>query len=57
MSSTVLETERLLLRPPERRDIPFFAPLIGDFDVAKNLGTVPHPYAESDASTWISQLD
>ena len=57
MSGTILETERLLLRPPERRDIPVFAPLIGDFDVAKNLGTVPHPYAESDAFTWIAQLD
>ena len=53
----ILETERLLLRPPERRDISTFAPLIGDFDVAKNLGTVPHPYAESDAIEWISRLE
>jgi RimJ/RimL family protein N-acetyltransferase len=53
----ILETERLLLRPPERRDISAFAPLIGDFDVAKNLATVPHPYAESDAVEWISRLD
>jgi ribosomal-protein-alanine N-acetyltransferase len=53
----ILETERLLLRPPERRDISAFAPLIGDFEVAKNLATVPHPYAESDAVEWISRLD
>jgi ribosomal-protein-alanine N-acetyltransferase len=53
----ILETERLLLRPPERRDIPALVPLIGDYDVAKNLSTVPHPYAESDAIEWISHLD
>jgi RimJ/RimL family protein N-acetyltransferase len=53
----ILETERLLLRPPERRDISTFAPLIGDYDVAKNLATVPHPYADSDAIEWISRLD
>jgi RimJ/RimL family protein N-acetyltransferase len=57
MFSTILETKRLLLRPPERRDISVFAPLIGDFDVAKNLSTVPHPYAESDAFAWIAHLD
>jgi RimJ/RimL family protein N-acetyltransferase len=56
MFRTILETERLLLRPPERRDISAFAPLIGDFDVAKNLATVPHPYAETDAFTWIERL-
>jgi RimJ/RimL family protein N-acetyltransferase len=53
----ILETERLLLRPPERRDISALVPLIGDYDVAKNLSTVPHPYAESDAIEWISHLD
>lgn len=57
MPCKILETERLLLRPPERRDIPAFAPLIGDFDVAKNLANVPHPYVESDAIEWISHLD
>jgi ribosomal-protein-alanine N-acetyltransferase len=53
----ILETERLLLRPPERRDIPALVPLIGDFEVAKNLANVPHPYADADAITWISGLD
>jgi len=57
MSCSRLETERLLLRPPERRDIPAFVPLIGDFEVSRNLGNVPHPYAENDAHAWLSKLD
>ena len=53
----ILETERLLLRPPERRDVSSFVPLISDYDVAKNLSTVPHPYAESHALEWLSHLE
>ena len=56
MSGCILETERLLLRPPERRDVAAFAPLIGDYEVSKNLANVPHPYAEKDALGGISHL-
>jgi len=53
--TTRLETERLLLRPPERRDIPTLVPLIGAWDVAKCLGRVPHPYTEEDAYAFFDQ--
>ena len=33
----ILETGRLLLRPPRAADISHFVPLLKDFDVAKNL--------------------
>lgn len=49
----VLETERLLLRPPRARDIGQLVPLIRDFDVAKNLSRVPHPYTEDDACDFM----
>lgn len=49
----LLETERLLLRPPNAADISHFVPLIRDFDVAKNLSRVPHPYTEDDACAFI----
>jgi len=49
-----LETERLLLRPPEICDVPTIVALIGDYDVAKNLSRVPHPYAEKDAHEWLA---
>ncbi|HEX3483540.1 MAG TPA: GNAT family N-acetyltransferase [Micropepsaceae bacterium] len=51
--SCSLETERLLLRPPRAADISHFVPLLADFDVAKNLSRVPHPYTEDDACAFI----
>jgi RimJ/RimL family protein N-acetyltransferase len=50
-----LESERLLLRPPEFRDVPAITTWIGDFDVAKNLASVPHPYREEDAREFVSR--
>jgi [ribosomal protein S5]-alanine N-acetyltransferase len=50
-----LETERLLLRPPEYSDVPAMAALIGDYDVAKNLASVPHPYSEDDGRAFVSR--
>jgi RimJ/RimL family protein N-acetyltransferase len=53
MPSETLETERLILRPPTAADIPYFVPLIADFDVARNLSSVPHPYTEDAAHAFI----
>lgn len=52
-----LETERLLLRPPQERDVAFMVKLLGDYDVAKNLSRAPHPYAESDALEFLGQQE
>lgn len=38
-----LETERLLLRPPEESDIPSMVVLLGDYEVAKNMASIPYP--------------
>jgi 8-oxo-dGTP diphosphatase len=43
------------LRPPEACDVPTIVAFIGDYDVAKNLSTVPHPYAEADAHAWLAK--
>ena len=53
MSCCILESERLLLRPPHAADIPAMLPLIGEWDVAKNLGRVPHPYTLKDAEEFL----
>ena len=50
-----LETERLILRPPEAADIPALVPLIGDFEVARNLSRVPYPYPESAAREFVAR--
>jgi len=51
--SILLETERLLLRPPKAADISQFVPLLSDFEVSKNLSRVPYPYTEDDACAFI----
>ena len=53
MLSIILQTERLLLRPPVAADISKFVPLIGDFEVAKNLASAPHPYTEDDGCAFV----
>ncbi|HTO41618.1 MAG TPA: GNAT family N-acetyltransferase [Rhizomicrobium sp.] len=55
MSCCRLETERLLLRPPEEADIASTVVLLGDFDVAKNLAAVPHPYSRDHAASFLAQ--
>src|SRR3954470_22093000 len=49
----LLEPEHLLLRPPRAADISHFIPLLSDFDVAKNLSRVAHPYTEDHACAFI----
>jgi [ribosomal protein S5]-alanine N-acetyltransferase len=53
MSDCRLDTKRFLLRPPDEADIPRLLPLIGDFEVARNLARIPHPYARSDAEEFV----
>ena len=43
-----LETERLILRPLALSDADGFVPLIANWNVAKTLARVPHPYHRSD---------
>ena len=50
-----LETERLLLRPPEEADIPSTVVLLGDYDVAKNLAGVPHPFTRAHAEEFLKK--
>ncbi|WP_299809658.1 GNAT family N-acetyltransferase [uncultured Roseibium sp.] len=47
-----LRTGRLLLRPVVPEDLPVITRLIGDYDVAKMLARVPHPYSLEDARYW-----
>jgi RimJ/RimL family protein N-acetyltransferase len=53
----ILESERLLLRPPGRRDVPAIVPLANDFDVAKNLSRLPHPYTAQDGENFVAMAE
>jgi RimJ/RimL family protein N-acetyltransferase len=56
MLSIILQTERLLLRPPVAADISRFVPLLNEFEVSKNLSRVPHPYTEDDGCAWVVRM-
>ncbi len=50
----VLESERLNLRAPHPSDIAGMTVWLGDYNVAKNMSRVPHPYDEGDAEAFIA---
>jgi [ribosomal protein S5]-alanine N-acetyltransferase len=50
----ILETERLLLRPPEPGDASSIARWLIDYEVAKNLATVPYPFTVSDGEALVT---
>jgi RimJ/RimL family protein N-acetyltransferase len=51
----VLESERLILRPPRPGDIQSMTVWLGDYDVARMTARVPHPYEEGDAEDFVAQ--
>ncbi|NOT38951.1 MAG: GNAT family N-acetyltransferase [Alphaproteobacteria bacterium] len=50
-------TERLVLRPFEARDRVRLIKLANNWRVAKNLSTMPFPYTEAAADTWLSMQE
>ena len=55
MTIPVLETARLRLRPVTPADAPAIVEGVGDWDVAKWLAVVPHPYTADDAREFIEE--
>ena len=51
-----LKTERLLLRPPKPEDAERMQRILDDFEVAKNLSRVPHPYPENGAHEYLERI-
>lgn len=56
VTTRVLLTRRLRLRPPDLRDAPVIAALAGDRDVAATTARIPHPYTEDDARQLIGTV-
>jgi ribosomal-protein-alanine N-acetyltransferase len=50
-----IRTARLLLRSIEREDVPAIVRLAGAYEIAATTVQIPHPYAESDALTFLAQ--
>ena len=53
MSMPILETSRLVLRPFVPADAPIVQRLAGDREVAATAMTIPHPYEDGVAESWI----
>ena len=53
-SRVVLETARLVLRRPTLADVKAIARLANDRRIAHNTTRIPHPYAVSDAETFVN---
>jgi ribosomal-protein-alanine N-acetyltransferase len=50
----ILESERLILRPPRRSDVAAIALGLSDYEVTKNTARIPHPYSEGDAEAFVA---
>ncbi len=55
MKEIILKTNRLILRKPKMTDWKDLVEGIGEFDVAKMLSKVPHPYKKKDADIFIKK--
>lgn len=57
MNHAVIKTARLLLRGFTLDDAPEVQRLAGDYAVARNTLTIPHPYEDGMAEIWIRGLE
>jgi RimJ/RimL family protein N-acetyltransferase len=51
-----LESERLVMRRPSKKDAVRIAELANDWDVASKLGRMPFPYTRRDAVSWLNKV-
>ncbi len=51
-----MTTERLLLRRPNDGDVDAIVSIVGDWEVARRLARVPHPYGPTDAGFFLKQI-
>lgn len=51
-----LETDRLLLRRPMKKDIPAMVKWLSNPNISNNTLTIPHPYFKSDAEHWLQKV-
>lgn len=51
-----LATERLSLRRPNDGDVAAIVSIVGDWEVARRLARVPHPYGPTDARFFLENI-
>ena len=55
-SGVVIETARLRVRPYRDDDLADLVALAGNWEIARWVGTIPHPYTEADGREWIARV-
>lgn len=56
LPSIVIETERLRMRAHRDDDLADLVALAGNWEVARWVGTIPHPYSEAAGREWIASV-
>ena len=51
-----LATERLSLRHPNHDDVDAIVSIVGEWEVARRLARVPHPYGQADARFFLERI-
>lgn len=57
LETPVLETKRLMMRPPHREDVEDLALIANDRDIAEMTSRMPHPYSQDDAIAFIDGFE
>ena len=52
----MIETPRLRIRSYRDADLADLVALAGDWEIARWVGTIPHPYTEADGREWIARV-
>lgn len=55
LDTPLIQTERLVMRPPHEADAEDMAVLANNLNVARMLGHMPHPYTIKDAEDFIAK--
>ena len=55
-SGVIIETERLRIRAHRDDDLADLMALAGNWEIARWVGTIPHPYSEADGREWITRV-
>ena len=55
-SGVIIETERLRIRAHRDDDLADLMALAGNWEIARWVGTIPHPYSEADGRKWITRV-
>jgi RimJ/RimL family protein N-acetyltransferase len=55
-SGLIIETARLVMRAPSKRDLDGIVELANNAKVAEMTATIPHPYTMQDAKAWLEKV-